>query len=44
MFKPADQVRARTAGAEVSLSLTAVIDMTFHIARFSARILSASSP
>lgn len=40
LFKPADYVRVRTADAEVSLSLTAVIDRTFHIARFSARIIS----
>lgn len=44
LFKPADYVRARTAGAEASLSLTAVIDMTFHITRFSARIDATAAP
>lgn len=44
LFKPADYVRVRTAGAEVSLSLTAVIDRTFHITRFSARINATTAP
>lgn len=44
LFKPADYVRARTAGAEISLSLTAVIDRTFHVTRFSARLASAATP
>jgi hypothetical protein len=43
MFKPADYVRARTVGTEVSLSLTAVLDMTFHITRFSAQVISATT-
>ncbi len=37
MFNPADAVHARLADREYLLSLTAVVDLTFHIARCHAR-------
>lgn len=37
MFRPADRLETLTATASSVLSLTAAVDLTFHIARFAAR-------